>query len=183
MLIMNDQHINHYQAVKVMLDSSRFGMARYPYNDDDFADQLLLEAFPPNGGRVVKQELNEGEHIEGLVEAFPANGGPVVKQEVDEGNYVLFHDVDSKQAEEMKVLLPDNKQSMGGVLDKENPANIELPPQPQAGPSTFSSENVRSRLRRRRMPRSSIPDILSEGVDEGEILSKDVHTSKKARRI
>ena len=184
MLIMSDQHIDHSQAVKVMLDSSRFGMAWFSYNDYDFPDQLLLEAFPPNGGPVVKQELNDDEDNQLSVEAFPLNEAPVVKQELTEGQCMLSQDADSKQTKEMKGLsLPDNKQRMGDVVASGYPANPGSSPQPQPGPSTFSSENVRSRLRRRRIPRSSIPEILSKGLDEGESVSEDIPIPKKARRV
>ena len=170
-LIMHDSYVDHYTAVKIMRRSGRYGMAAFPHEDEDIYDQMIAEMLSP-------------PDCDG-----PSNLSPDVLNTLNETSSTLLEDKSSSL-------------SGGALVDNIWPAPsanadvlVPIPVQSnvasdvgssQLGPGDSISDIStvpRQWFRRRKLPRSMIPSILTESEEEGSAGEQDTGAWKKFRLV
>lgn len=173
-LIMQDMDIDHSKARRVMVDSARYGTNRFPHTDEEDYDALVAAAFSGDSDPFIKERSTGRWSIPSSEVSYAGT----VNVELPPSSDLVALDAEISRSGTHGL-----NSSEPGLDPVPNTACTARSPSAQSGPSTFSSEYVRSRLRRRRLPRSSIPDILGNGADDSDVGSEDIPTSKRARRI
>ena len=175
-LIMQDTGVDHYKAIQTMSDSARYGTLRFAHNGDDVYDELLREAFPT--GLNVEHDGHLCTHLD--------DGG---RQPSGSTQSVLsVNDVHTQPSE---IKRESSGESMFLHTASTSPCvsqgngTQEWSTSPAPGVTNpFSPDYVRSRTRRRKISRSSIPRILAPGKgDEDHTSSDGSPISKKTRLV
>lgn len=199
-LIMEDRDVDHYTAIQTMISSGRYGTVFFAHNGEDEYDEMLNNAFPPvpvepttlencSGGvkievSGVKSEVTTADadvEVSGdgyRVSSTQALGGPKVEVSCKlgpEASGEVGPEASGEGGGSMKSADCAPRRTIGEADEL-----LHRTLQPGQVPS--GQESTRTRVRRRRMPRSSIPLILTESNEDGRDSDQEgTPSSKKAR--
>lgn len=167
-LIMQDRNVDHSTAIQIMISSGKYGTSAFSLTQEHVYDQMITEMCPAKPAKVLNlrpKSLNTSGDV--------SNAFPTVEVEVS-GDVTEALSDDTAEA----VLASEPADSASSWLTDEDHDGTN-----GTDSTPLTIEYCTTRVRRRKMPRSSIPSILADAGEEGDGSDQESSTSFKRVRL
>lgn len=170
-LIMDDTHVDHHTAVRTMRRSGRYGATAFPYDDQDVYDEMIKELVPPQDSDAPRDQFT----------VLPSSLNETASVLSGHAGHALS---DDDHAPDVSLAQPADPFAPITILtipsDVDGDAGSSQMEQRNSGSDVANSVDLRSR--RRKLPRSMIPIILTK-VEEEDSSGDDEKLVLKKRRL